>query len=79
MAFLFPEAPTSAVNSMMVTLSPWQWVVTGVTCLQSKRFLLIPHFLFLIHVPREPQERMEPLVSEETKETLALRVPGASR
>lgn len=30
-------------------------------------------------VSREPQERMEPLVSEETKETLALRVPGASR
>lgn len=78
MAFLFPEAPTSAVNSMMVTLSPWQWVVTGVTCLQSKTipFDTSP---FLIHVPREPQERMEPLVSEETKETLALRVPGASR
>lgn len=28
---------------------------------------------------REPQERMEPPVSEETKEILASRVPGASR
>lgn len=30
-------------------------------------------------VTRDPQERMEPLVSEETKEMLALWVPGASR
>lgn len=30
-------------------------------------------------VTREPQERMEPLVSEETKEILASWVPGASR
>lgn len=30
-------------------------------------------------VSREPQERTEPLVSEETKEILASRVPGASR
>lgn len=30
-------------------------------------------------VTRDPQERMEPLVSEETKEMLASRVPGASR
>lgn len=28
---------------------------------------------------QEPQERMEPLVSEETKEISASRVPGASR
>lgn len=30
-------------------------------------------------VSREPRERMEPLVSEETKEILASRVPGVSR
>lgn len=30
-------------------------------------------------VSREPQERMEPLVSKESKEILASRVPGASR
>lgn len=46
-------------------------------------FFVISQFPLLIHVntffPREPQERMESLVSEETKEILASRVPGASR
>jgi hypothetical protein len=32
-----------------------------------------------LSLPREPQERMEPLVSEETKEILVSWVPGASR
>lgn len=42
--------------------------------------LISPDLILSPHIyPRDPQERTEPLVSEETKEILASWVPGASR